>query len=623
MAIYAFIIFCFCFGLTAAFEDLPPLIQGQEKKFLFLTGLRKFLQFLPGICLSGFAVGCAVVWQKKTGNSFNRFSQGMFRRYRMSLFASFIFVLLLSLNEEVFLSSIDSKISDMKKSPAEFSTALIYARRLLVEKNPSVALQYARYALDLSPDSEIARSLLKQAEDELSILHYEKTFGRREAEREKMQKPLKEKDSGYTIKILMEKSDEAAEKKQWFDAHYWAQLAVEACSGTNTNLDAATERANFAWKMLSNPVEFDNQEQRRYYATKKEGYTAYNAGDFLKAYYVFAGLKNSYSYAETDPDVVKFLALSQEEVENQYFFFDETEFMNEITESNKIYFSVRHPDGQRDVFYIGKAVDIKKDGSLVRYLQDLYVVRFDETDDFSYSFHVPFAKAVAVPVSEFDPTTLLGIGLDKKWKFVPMIILRSIDRNSEGIMTKPEFSFVQSGIPEEILRRENLTDVAKFPPVKSHAKIQNESMMLIPMPFSDFHLINEASSGAGKMSLVSLNKFLPRASSYGFSKEIFAENLVHRGAFPFVILVLFIFCACLGWNYRIEDPEAVFKFRWLFLIPFFGAIMIAVFNIVLYFVDMLNYIFVGVFGLGAIFAAAVVYIALFVLVSIMFLSRKV
>ena len=124
------------------------------------------------------------------------------------------------------------------------------------------------------------------------------------------------------------------------------------------------------------------------------------------------------------------------------------------------------------------------------------------------------------------------------------------------------------------------------------------------------------------MPLPVLFKLLPRASGYGFSQEVFAQNLVQRGTFPFIMLIMFVFCACLGWNYRIENPDEIFKFKWTLLIPVLGFIMIVAFNIALYFFNMLSYVLVGLLGTNAVFAAAAFYVIIFFAASVLFLSRK-
>lgn len=623
--IYTAVIFALCLLISVFFIPRPEfLISGTEKSFVFFYGLYIFLVCLPGILLSGFTVSCAVLWQKKSGNSRSRFSEAMFSRFKLVLFSSLLFILFLSLNEEIFKPSAKRKIDFIKEAPADFADALSIAGHFLEQDQPLLALQYAEKAVKISPKDADAQRVLKLARDSADLLIDSELHGKKEApEAEKLQKPLHEKDKGHTILELLEKSDSAAKKKQWFDAHYWASLALEACDGKNTNLDAAAEKSNYAWKMLSLPVEFDNSMEQKYYKIKKDGYAAFSRGDFLKAYYTFLGLKNNYVQAENDPDVNKFLALSEEDLENQYFFFDETKYMEELSDSHKIYFSLDYPDGSKNVFYISNAMDIKKEGGLVRYMENLNVVHYDENNEFDYSFFVPFAKAVAQPVSEFGQENLSYLGIEKSWEYVPSVILQSVDRNTEGLVSSPVYSYEPTGLSELDAKNLGAENTLK----KEYSKriplnIKNGSIMILPMQFSDFNLINAAAGGAKEMPLPVLFKLLPRASGYGFSQEVFAQNLVQRATFPFIMLIMFVFCACIGWNYRIENPDEIFKFKWTLLIPVLSFIMVVSFSIVLYFFNMLSYVFVGLLGTSAVLAAASFYVLVFFAASVLFLSRK-
>ena len=215
---------------------------------------------------------------------------------------------------------------------------------------------------------------------------------------------------------------------------------------------------------------------------------------------------------------------------------------------------------------------------------------FLSQEKYNISFFVPFAKAVAQPVSEFGEENLALLGIEKKWEYVPFVILQSVDRNTEGLVSRPFYSYEPTGLSDIDAQNLGIENQQK----KEHSaqriplNIKKASSMVLPMQFSDFNLINAAACGAKEMPLPVLFKLLPRASRYGFSQEVFAQNLVQRGTFPFIMLIMFVFCACLGWNYRIENPDEIFKFKWTLLIPVLGFIMIVAFNIALYFFNMLG-----------------------------------
>ena len=622
IAVYAAIIFVCCVLLASIFVKVPQLIEGTRRLYILLQGLLGFLYCLPGIFLSGFAVSCAVIWQKKADNSRMRFSAAMVKRYRLVVLSSIALIAILTFNEELFKPMTASQIQFMKNAPAELSKTLTHIRNLLAQEEPVLALQYAEKAIKLSPHDSHVQYVHRQTRNAFELAR-DRKLHRNVDNAKKIERPMRQQEQGYTILELLRMSDEAAESKNWFDAHYWAQLAVEACDGQNTNLENAIEKSNFAWKMLGEPVQFDNENDRSYYDMKKEGYEFFTRGDFLEAYYTFATLRFVYPRATKDPDVTRFFALAQEDVENQYFFFDEIQYIAEFSNNKSTYFSLTYPDGSKNVFHIANTMNVKRNGGLVQYLEDLYVVHYDETGNFVYSFHVPYAKAVAHPVSEFDEAVLLAmVNVEKKWEFVPVITLQAIDRESETIISSPEYSFDLTGLPQEVIQAEGLTDYSGARRQGDTIKIENTSMMVLPMPFADFNAINEATSGAESMSFLNLMHFLPRSSGYGFSHEVFLQNLLQRATFPFILLSMFVFCACVGWNYRLENAERIFRFSWVALIPVFGFLMVLAFSVGIYFFDMLNYAFIGMFQNQALFVAIAFYIVLFFIISLVFLARK-
>ena len=620
---YVLLVFLLITGLVHAFLDLPVLIKGAESSYRFTAVTLCFFTLMPPILLSGFTVACAVTWKKSDSISRRRFSQAMFDRLKTVIVISIGLVFFLSMNEEVLVPSFQKKLNHIENAPMELESALSTTRNLLNQGHPYIALQYAKRAVDIAPKDEEAISTLKKAQDAVDLEHDRQMY--RKITDAKVVKPIHDEHAGYTIRQLLERSKEAAEKKQWFDAHYWAQLAVDACDGTNTNLPAATQAANYAWKQLNLPVEFDNSAEREYYKKKREGYKAYVSGDDLKAYYIFLSLGESPAEKRKDPDVIKFFELAKENVENQYFFFDETENMNQLADSQNVYFTLDYPDGTSNVFYISKSMDIKRDGGLVRYLEDFNVIHYDSNGDFRYSFHVPYAKVTAQLVSEIDESSHASLGISRKWKSVPVITLQSVDRTTEGVISKPVFEFDRTGIPVHILDKlgmKALEEEDSMTSVISFVNVPKSTMMILPMPFSDFHVINEASSGADTMSLLSLYKFLPDAVEYGFSKEVFVENFLQRITYPFIALIMLILCASIAWNYRIDDPKEIFKFRWILLIPALGTITLFIFSAFRYLFTMANYVLIGTCGSGALVAAFAMYITLLFGTALLFVSRR-
>lgn len=632
LSIYTFFVFAVCMGGTFFYGHIPALLPGAEKSFCFLRGLQWFLTCLPAILLSGFIVACSVHWQKNIRDSRKRFSQAMLGRYRNVLIISLGLVFVLSMNNEIFLPSVRNKIRVMKNEPGELSHAVDTASMLLNQNRPVLAWQYAQKATAIDPNDPVANHVLKRALDAVELA--------RDRERRmdsaiyltpvQEEKPLHAKDHSYSVSELVQLAKKAVAEENWFNAHYWANLAVEACSGTDTNFPQATEIASLAWNKLNRPSPYERESVNEYYAKKKEAYNALNAGDSLRAYYIFHSLSGEYT---SDPDLLRFETLAREDVEGQFFFTDEVESIPQMANSHNIYFTLESPDGGRMIFFIKHAMSMRRDGGLVRYLDDVTMVQYTRAGDFVRSMHVPAAKVIFQSVSAFDKTYLEENGILKEWKNVPLLILQSVDRNTEGLVNKPVYSYEETGLPEKYMEQlgfrvmgKNVTvestSVASAPKTSWRGKMSEPNILVLPMPYADFALLTDASLGPASMNLVALSDFITKSTRYGFAEELFTENFLCRLLYPLFMLVLCLVCAIVGWNYRIEDDKILFRFIWLLFIPLLSVVVFVALEFLVYFFNVVNFVIVGGFGTSALAVAFVIYLVLFVLFSIVFVGRK-
>ena len=85
---------------------------------------------------------------------------------------------------------------------------------------------------------------------------------------------------------------------------------------------------------------------------------------------------------------------------------------------------------------------------------------------------------------------------------------------------------------------------------------------------------------------------------------------------------MLILCASIAWNYRIDDPKEIFKFRWILLIPALGTITLFIFSAFRYLFTMANYVLIGTCGSGALVAAFAMYITLLFGTALLFVSRR-
>lgn len=629
LTIYTIIIFLCCLGETFIYRTTPVLIPGTATTFRIMRALNWFLTLLPTIFLSGFTVACAVLWKSNTSNSRTRFSAAMVERYKTVIISALVFVALLSFNAEIFRPLVSARLRSLENAPIDLKNDLQNAGRFMQEREYEIAYMYALRASKTAPSDEEATAMLKRTHDALDIWHAQSIANENLRRLSEENMPLTTKDHSYSVKELVERSRKAAEEKSWFNSHYWANLAVEACRGVDTNIEDAQYLSVAAWNELKEPKSFEDTEEFKFYRQKWRGYMAFTQGDFLDAYYVLNSLNESLTKKhKTDPDVDYYLARAKENLENEYFFIDETNNIEELSTGRNVYFSLKNPDGSHSAYYIRNVMNSSSSNSAVLYLKDLTITLYSASGRFIRSAYIPLAKAVSYSTADkevFTDEVKKSLGINKKWKEVPFLMLTAVDRSTQGKASSPVYSDKETSLPPQIMEDAGLTagtdssnSLAGLEPLY----LKSGNTMILPMEFRDFASIDRASAGAETMSLFSLIHFIPNAQEYGYAKESFLQTLLGRSLYPLFLLILFIIMASTGWNYRIAGAKVLFRTSWLFVIIIFGVFMFFGTEIAFYIYKVANYVFVAMFKDSALFIATVVYIVLFIMASMHFMSRK-
>lgn len=596
LLLYTIIIFGGCIAASFIYERLPVLLADAVKQYTFFRGLKWFYTILPAVLISGFMIGCAIQWKTNTEDSKEKFSPSMLKRYRHVLLIGLVMTCLLTFVAEIFLPSVNNRQKQAEENPALLAKYMTLSTEALNDGHTLLAWEYAERAYEIYPKKEEVAALYKKAKDAKDLAD---SSEEKSVPEEVIEHPLEEKDTGYTIRELVEKSQKAAEEKKWFESHYWATLAVTACSGTDTNLAAAQAAANTAWNNLNNPVAFDSTEQKNFFDRKKEGYKALMNGDDLQSYYIFNEL---YATHSSDPDVVHYFDLAKERVQAQYFFIDEVSDLKKVETKRNVYFCLPYADGSKDIVYIQGDVSLKQAGNVIRYLDGLTIISFDKSGLFKKKMYVPYAKMIEEPVTVFGEEEKNVLGITPKIKTVPYIQLYSVDRMTKGVVCKPTYEYAPSG-------------------QSKLAAPSEASYLVLPMPYGDYSLLNEATAGAASMPYMSLIRFVTKSTLYGYAQEVFSQSLVQRGVYPLFLLILIVFAAAFAWNYRVGERD-LFRFKWLFLFPVFSAVVYVVIDCCKYLLTLLNYAFVGTCGQYALLVAFVAYVLLFFFVTMIFMARR-
>jgi hypothetical protein len=592
--LFGYIIFCFCVCIAAGFfaGSVPELLEKSVKTYRLYKGLKFFCNILPAVVITGFVIGYAVSFGRNPDGSVLRFSPAMFKRYRHVMIIGLACSLMLTGAAEIGTPLLGSRQLRLEQMPKLLHEYVRIGTKMYDTGRAELAFRYAQLAVKIDPKSAQAQQLLSKSEMELKTTQKKKQTDPVSGSSDGIS------EEGYSVRELRKLAADAYKKGNWFDAHYYAETGIAIASPRNTNIELLKQTAAAAWNNLSQAEEPAETEKERIYKRKLKGYKFFMEGDNLKAYYVFRTLSLQSHMLSIDPDVVRYLGLSTSRLNKENFFIDETFNMQEFETSNNVYFSIKHADGSTDIVYIKGITPMQSSDGMIQYLRGLTFFSLDEKGSFKSSMYVQYAKMLEVPVSDFDSETRSMHGIDEPAGYVPYILLRSVDRDTEGIVNEPAYRYA-SGTEE------------------------NESNHLVlPVPYDDFQLLQGVSKGAELMNMVSLFQFVGKTVSYGYSEEVFGQVLLNRTLYPLFILIIFIGFASFAWNYRIGE-KLMFKTGWILSFPLFSFFSYFLFMMLQWLYKLLNYVFLGAAGRqNALLLGSCVYIAILIIVSLVFLARN-
>ncbi|MBQ4378804.1 MAG: hypothetical protein II821_06375 [Treponema sp.] len=604
VAIYAGLAFAVCILISFLTKNVPVLLEGEQTSYILTRGFLFFCRFLPSLVFSAFLIGCAIAYGKNADKAQVKYSPQIMALFRKTMISSIVIVLGISFITEVFVPLFEARQSRAKVKPVLFSEFMNLSREYYDAGNMNLAFEYSYNALLLNPKDKDALFINEHAGAELNSL---KMVLDRHAKEEIEQAPEKltfkpvNEVKGETITSLLVKAKKAMEEENWFDAHYYAYLAVEVGGDKDINLEEANRMASEAWNHLFDPTVIKESDEQILFRKKREAYRALIRGDNVEAYYQFLEISNFSDVAARDPDVSKFLAIASDRVENQCFFIEEVENLRRFESYNNVYFSIPHADGCRDVVFIRGITPVKNSGRMIQYLRGFSLFTYSADGKFIRSMYVPYAKMLSERASTFDESSKNLFGIRDDFKNVPYLMLESISKNDRSGRISPVYEY------DADYSRKNDPYLSSY--------------FVLGLPVSDFNLLCDATNGSSKMSLVSLIRFLDKTREYGYSYEVYNSDFVYRVTYPLIMLICCIFLACMAWNYRLKD-EQLFKFKWIFLMPLLTFIQYFALECGLYVCKVLNYALVILLGSWAIIVSVSLLVLILIIVCFNFVSRK-
>lgn len=592
------LILCFVAGFISSVPGSVP--KASVSVYKIMTSLQYFARFLPGIAITGFTVSCSVHFGRNAEGSTERFSKAMMDRFKMVMIISISIAFVLTVSYEVIGLLTTNKKNSIINRPKIVNEYINVGNKLFDNGYYERAMSYADAALKLSPNEKKAINLRDRADVEInrartSNIRFKLYESVEEAE--KVDRVIIDAEQINEVYKLYQKAQEAYDKKEWFNAHYYSELGIKLATPKDPNLEELKKLSTSAWNNLTEYHNLAKSKGQLLFEKKYEGYLALVQKDDLKAYYIFRELYLSSREMQSDPDVVFYLEIAENRINERSFFVDETFELKSFESANDVYFSYEFADGSRDVIYFKGMTAVASTGNSIQYLRALTVVSVDRSGEVFRTMTVPYAKVLPVSVKTLTPTTKALMGIDDSIDYVPYILLKSVGRDTPDLHNEPLYTY-QNG------------ETATTP-----------EYLLLSIPYDDFLILENTAGSPDSMTLPALFKLTHMAEKYGFCTEVYGQSFMNRAYYPLWILVIFILLASFGWNNRI-GPTQYFKFSWAFaFIPFILISML--FNqFVMFLFRLMNYVLLGGFGItGGMIAGLILYIVMLICASIMFVSR--
>jgi hypothetical protein len=594
---YALLAFALCFGISFFGGHLPVLLDNAKSSYLLYRTLMYFFRIMPSVLASSFMIAMSIYFGEDAQKAQMRFSPLIMSHFRRIIVVSVVLVALMTLTSEIFSPLIQRKKTYAEQAPHLLTEYTRLGNECLADENYMLAHRYGTQILKIKPDSLEGRNLVDKSE---AVLKAIKKISPSDIVEKEIPLYYYREVQNETVTSFIKKSKEAADNGQWFDSHYYAQMACSIGTDRDINITEARRLASVAWNRIQSSPSPEKTKEQELFLKKRSAYKALSEGDSIEAYYQFMEIAGQDVAWASDPDITQFLEIARKRVEDQCFFIDETEKLETFENYINVYFTIKHPSGVTDVVYIRGITPVSDAGRLIQYLRGLTVITFGKNGSYLKSFTVPYAKMMSVSLSDFPENFRDELELSDNVKKVPLILLESIDRNNRGRRIVPEWDFTG------YIKSENF----KVP-----------GYVILSMSVEDFNTACDASVGAEKMNMNSLMDFSSKADELGFSEEVAGAALIKRVTYPIIMLMLLIFLSTIAWNFRMNKNQ-IFKFIWIFIIPVCTIVCDIFIQIVLTAGNLSNYLLIAVFGNSALLVSSVLWMILLVIVSIYFALRK-
>ena len=321
-------------------------------------------------------------------------------------------------------------------------------------------------------------------------------------------------------------AEKALLEGRYFDAHWLATLGGRISAKGSVEESTAARLAGMAWSGVNSMA--PNENETRAYAVfrlKRSGHEALITGEWIRAYYIFRELLEM---SPDDPDAIRYLSLSESELQNAAFFIDEMEMNAGRTLGNAVF---SFPQGLARIVMRISSLSVSADTA---YGMGLEIMASDRDGNLMWTINAPYAKILPLTLDSGPATAVL---------------MHALDRRDKNISWEGEIE----GVGQDSA---------------------SGTQIALPVTWDNFLLLSKIHRGFSSLSPAELFRAAANLESSGYKPEVFQAELIQRFADTLLILPLGFLAIVIGWRYRALKRPRYMAVPMLGILPlvFNGAI---------------------------------------------------
>ncbi len=485
-------------------------------------------------------------------------------RYLSSVLVSLaVLVVLYTVGSELIGPSIKGNLGESRNLGLFSESLFASARQKKAEGDPVTALEYLDHAITIDGQNpkkiEERATLYNSLSEAQRDLYLERTTG--ESRRDQ-----------FNVAAVLEDARAALKRQDFTRAYDRATLIL---SIDPSNAEAMRISGIAGDKSYASAAERERAEERALFRKKKEGVDALQGGsaeDLIRAYFIFVDLHLRYPL---DKPAAEYLGQARQRLGDRTFFIAEAELalsFRDLADQDIVFFNTEKDD-ERELVAIEGMIALGGE----QYFRNIEVAGLGSGGRVLYHYLAPYGKLVR-------QARLTTNGLEQRQSLRYFITFHGINRLDPAKRTGVR---ILKGTPPLDRDRGLRLD------------IEPEVLHSFTITRSD---IEDKSLGE-LASLIPPLQRKPLFSGHARMNELIVREIVLHITRPFLLLILTLFCFCIGLTqnarYLASVPKTIYV--WVLIIPF---AMIGVMDIIL-FLHRMSTVFIY-YVLGAVLGTIVI-----------------